>query len=142
MLITTALLAPALSQSGRGRPKVPQPSPTTTTQPQPINIPATAAVIKQEQAGTTSRFLLRNGITVVISEHHATPIAAVVAYFKATANDDSWAMSSTAQLLAGDFRSPDLEGRGGGELTRTWPDSFAHRERGKINGIRPKSGAS
>ena len=99
MLITTALLAPALSQSGRGRPKVPQPSPTTTTQPQPINIPATAEVIKQEQAGTTSRFLLRNGITVVISEHHATPIAAAVAYFKATANDDSWAMSSTAQLL-------------------------------------------
>lgn len=98
-LITTTLLAPALSQSGRGRLKVPQPSPTTTTQPQPINVPGTAAVIKQEQAGTTSRFVLRNGITVVISEHHATPIAAAVAYFKASATDDAWSMSGAAQLV-------------------------------------------
>ena len=97
--LTTTLLAPALSQSGRGRPKVPQPSPTTTTQPQPINVPAEAAVVKQEQAGTTSRFVLRNGITVVISEHHATPIAAAVAYFKAGATDDAWSMSGAAQLL-------------------------------------------
>ena len=97
-LITT-LLVPALSQSGRGRPKVPEPSHTTTTKPPPANIPATAAVIKQEQVGTTSRFVLRNGITLVINEHHATPIAASVAYFKATATDDAWSVNGAAQLL-------------------------------------------
>jgi predicted Zn-dependent peptidase len=97
-LIAT-LLSPALSQSGRGRPKVPQPSSTTTTPAQPINVPATVAVTRQEQAGTTSRFVLRNGITVVISEHHSTPIAAAVAYFKAGATDHAWSLSGAAQLL-------------------------------------------
>jgi len=99
-LLTTTLIAPALSQSGRGRPKVPQPSSTTTASPtKPINVPATAAVIKQEQTGTTSRFVLRNGITIVISEQHSTPIAAAVAYFKAGATDYPWSMSGAAQLL-------------------------------------------
>jgi zinc protease len=97
-LLTTTLLTPALSQSGRTRPKVPQPSPTTS-QPQPINVTAAAAVIKQEQAGTTSRFVLRNGMTIVISEHHAAPIAAAVAYFKGGAADEPWSMSGTAQLI-------------------------------------------
>lgn len=100
ILITITLIAPALSQSGRGRPKVPQPSSTTTASPpKPINVPATAAVIKQEQTGTTSRFVLRNGLTIVISEQHSTPIAAAVAYFKAGANDYPWSMSGAAQLL-------------------------------------------
>lgn len=97
--ITLTLITPAMSQSGRGRPKVPQPSPTTTTQPQPINVPAEAAVVKQEQAGTTSRFVLRNGITLVISEHHAAPIAAAVAYLKAGALDEPWSMSGSARLV-------------------------------------------
>ena len=98
-LITTTLAAPALSQSGRGRPKIPQPSPTTS-QPSPIvNVPAATAVTKQEQTGTTSRFLLQNGITVVISEHHSTPIAAAVACFKAGTLDEPWSMSPVARLV-------------------------------------------
>lgn len=99
ILITATLAAPALSQSGRGRPKVPQPTPSTP-QPVPvINIPAATAVAKQEQAGATSRFVLRNGITVIISEHHSTPIAAAVACFKAGALDEPWSMSAPARLI-------------------------------------------
>ncbi len=99
-IITAALLAtPALAQSGRGRPKVSQPSPTTS-QPQPvINVPAAASVTKQEQVGTTSRFVLRNGITVIISEHHSTPLAAAVARFKASSLDEPWSMSAAARLI-------------------------------------------
>ena len=99
-LITITSAAPALSQSGRGRPKVPQPSSSTSPPPPVINVPAAAAVTRQEQSGTLSRFVLRNGITVLISEHHSTPIAAAVAYFKAAAQDEPWSMSAVARLTA------------------------------------------
>ncbi|HSQ20812.1 MAG TPA: insulinase family protein, partial [Blastocatellia bacterium] len=99
-LITITSAAPALSQSGRGRPKVPQPSSSTTPPPPVINVPAAAAVTRQEQSGTLSRFVLRNGITVIISEHHSTPIAAAVAYFKAGTQDEPWSMSAVARLTA------------------------------------------
>ncbi len=99
ILMTATLGAPAPAQSGRGRPKVPQPS-STTSQPLPvINVPAAAAVTKQEQSGTTARFVLRNGITVIISEHHSSPIAAAVARFKASALDEPWSMSAAARLV-------------------------------------------
>ena len=97
--ITTILAASSPPQSGRGRPKVPQPSATSSQPPPIINIPAAAAVTKQEQVGTTSRFVLRNGITVIISEHHSTPIAAAVARFKAGALDEPWSMSAAARLV-------------------------------------------
>jgi zinc protease len=129
-LVTTTLATSAFSQSGRTRPKVAQPSSTTTSQPEPIKIPETAAVIKQEQAGTTSRFVLRNGITVIICEHHATPIAAAVAYFKAGAADEPWSTSGNAQLIErmimdgtilrpGDRAVADLRALGASLETRT-----------------------
>jgi zinc protease len=43
--------------------------------------------------------VLRNGITVIISEHHSTTIAAAVARFKASALDEPWSMSPAARLL-------------------------------------------
>lgn len=100
-LITTITLSTAVSQSGRGRPKVPQPSPSTTAPPpQPVKVPEAAAVTRQEQAGTTSRFVLRNGITVVISEQHSTPIVAAVAYFKAGTRDEPPGTTGMARLVA------------------------------------------
>ncbi|HEY3136761.1 MAG TPA: pitrilysin family protein [Blastocatellia bacterium] len=98
ILVTTLMVPVALSQSGRGRPKVPQPSPSAS-QPQPIKIPAAAAVIKQEQSGTTSRFVLQDGITVIINEQHNAPIAAAVVYFKVSQLDESFSMSATRRLL-------------------------------------------
>src|SRR4030095_9013548 len=94
------LAGPALPQSGRGRPKVPQPPATTNAQPPlSISIPAAAAVTTKEQIGTSSRFVLRNGITVIISEHHSTPIAAAVARFKARPIDEPWSMSAAGRLM-------------------------------------------
>jgi zinc protease len=86
------------SQSGRTRPRVP----TTGTPAQPappVNVPGATAAIKQEQAGTTSRFVLQNGMTVIINEQHAAPIVALVASFKAGARDESDMMTGAARLL-------------------------------------------
>lgn len=96
-LITTLLPGAALSQSGRGRPKVP--TPNSNTAPPPVNVPASAVVVKQEQAGTTSRFVLQNGITIIINEQHATPIAALAACFKTGALDEPEQMTGVARLV-------------------------------------------
>src|SRR5262245_61932703 len=99
ILLTASLASPALAQSGRTRPKVAQPNAPTNEPPPVINVPAAAAVAKQEQVGTSSRFVLRNGITVIINEHHSTPLAALVARFKAGSLDEPWALSPTARLV-------------------------------------------
>jgi len=55
-------------------------------------------VIKQEQAGTTSRFVLHNGMTVVINEQHATPEVAAVTCFKSSQLED-WRSRGAATLI-------------------------------------------
>ena len=97
----------AKSQSGRGRPRVPTPSQPATPRPA-VNIPEATAVVKQEQTGSSSRFALRNGITVLIGEQHAEPWAVLVAYFKTQPlNQPDLAIARILQkaLLAGDLRS-------------------------------------
>ena len=83
-LLTATLPQTIDGQSGRGRPRV-QP-PTSAMPPAPVTIPAAAAVVKQEQSNDVSRFALRNGINVVVAEHHATPIVSVVAYIRLPAD--------------------------------------------------------
>ncbi len=101
ILITIIIAASPVavrSQSGRGRPRVPSreaPAPP----PAPIKVPEAATVVKQEQSGTTSRFTLRNGMTVIISEQHAAPIAAAVAHFKVGTADEPAAANGIARLL-------------------------------------------
>ncbi|HVG19096.1 MAG TPA: insulinase family protein, partial [Blastocatellia bacterium] len=98
ILTTTILPNSARSQSGRGRPKVPTPG-ATTPPPEPANVPASAAVVKQEQVGNTWRFALRNGVTVIINEQHAAPIVAAVACFKAGTLDEPVGATGVARLL-------------------------------------------
>lgn len=98
ILTTTILPGPAWPQSGRGRPKVSTPG-ATNPPPQPVNVPAAAAVVKQEQVGNTWRFVLRNGMTVIISEQHATPIVAAVAYFRVGTLDEPDGATGIARLL-------------------------------------------
>lgn len=101
IIVLAAAMFPELarSQSGRGRPKVPTPSPGAP-QPQPVTIPAAASVVKQEQVGNVSRFLLHNGITVIISEQHSAPIAASVACFKAGLRLDPETAPGIARLVS------------------------------------------
>jgi predicted Zn-dependent peptidase len=98
IILTTIFPYSAWPQSGRGRPRVPT-NETTAAPPQPVNVPVAAAVVKQEQVGNISRFALRNGMTVIITEQHATPIVASVAYFKAGAVDEPERVTAVARLI-------------------------------------------
>ncbi|HKY06167.1 MAG TPA: hypothetical protein VJQ56_14825, partial [Blastocatellia bacterium] len=97
--VTIILPGAVLSQSGRGRPRVPSREPAAPPPP-PVKVAASVAVIKQEQAGNVSRFQLRNGMTVVISEQHAFPVASAVAFFKAGQLDEPAGARGASHLLA------------------------------------------
>ncbi|HVF89587.1 MAG TPA: hypothetical protein VNH22_05935, partial [Blastocatellia bacterium] len=99
VLIFAILPGPAWPQSGRGRPRVPTRE-SAGPPPPPVTVPASSAVVKQEQSGNTSRFLLRNGITVIISEQHAAPVVAAVACFKAGRANEPLSAGGTGRLLA------------------------------------------
>ncbi len=102
-LLFFSLVQPhAFSQSGRGRPTNPgrNPNANTPTPPQPVNVPDATSVIKQERLGNTSRFALKNGITVIIREEHAFPMAAVVASFKTGGADEAEAVKGKSLLAA------------------------------------------
>jgi zinc protease len=86
------------AQSGRSRPRVPAREPVKPPPPPP-KVLETAAVASQEQAANTSRFVLKNGMTVLISEQHAAPISAAVACFKAGASWETDATRGFARLL-------------------------------------------
>jgi zinc protease len=96
-ILAQIFLAPALAQSGRGRPRVPTPRPTAP-EPEPVKIPAAAAIVRQEQLGNVSRFDLRSGMKVLISEQHSVPLVAVVAHFKMVSENDPQGLAGTAQL--------------------------------------------
>ena len=97
-LITSVLSVSGWPQSGRGRPRVPTRDPANT--PAPIKVPEAVEVVKQEQAGNTSRFALRNGMTVIISEQHAAPITAAVACFKVGYRDEPAEAPGISRLIA------------------------------------------
>ena len=76
-----------IAQSGRSKNPPPPPKPTTQ-QPPPattkiLNLPEGGKVVKYDTDGISSRFLLKNGLTVIIRERHSTPLAAVTTYIKA-----------------------------------------------------------
>ncbi|HTG14875.1 MAG TPA: pitrilysin family protein, partial [Blastocatellia bacterium] len=78
-------------------------------------------MVKQEQSGNVSRFLLRNGITVIISEQHSATIAASVACFKVGTRDEPEALTGVTRLiehaLMGSTRRPVTELRSMGAVT-------------------------
>src|SRR5262249_48596716 len=95
------------SQSGRGRPRVPTPSQPANPQP-PVKIPESTVVVRQEQTGSAARFVLRNGMTVLLSEQHTEPYAVAVAYFKTKRLNELEYHSGRAlqkALIAGDLQS-------------------------------------
>jgi zinc protease len=77
----------AFAQSGRSKTPPPPPKPTGQ-QPPPsttkiLNLPEGGKVVKYDTDGISSRFVLKNGLTVIIRERHSTPLAAVTTYIKA-----------------------------------------------------------
>lgn len=83
MFLVLVLLLPAnaLAQSGRGRapaPPPPKPAPKPgVANPTVLGIPEGGKLTKQDLEGVTSRFALKNGLTVLVRERHSAPLAAI-----------------------------------------------------------------
>ncbi len=86
------------AQSGRSRPRIPTRE-AAAPPPPPPKVLETVAILSQERAANTSRFVLKNGMTVLISEQHAVPIAAAVACFKAGLSVETDTTRGFARLL-------------------------------------------
>jgi zinc protease len=97
LITATALTLAARAQSGRGRQKAPVPEPTTS--PPQVVVPEAVAVVDRQQSGTTARFVLRNGMIIIINEQHATQIVALVASFKVGYCDEPDSTRGIAHLL-------------------------------------------
>ena len=88
-LILISFSVQLLAQSGRGRnpapPPPPKPAPNqpTVAVPTILNLPDGGKIMKHEVENATSRFVLKNGLTVIIRERHSIPLAAVTTYIKA-----------------------------------------------------------
>lgn len=104
-LASLALLAnPVIAQSGRGRQPVPPPPKTAPRPGAPAAAPPGVAeggrLVRQDVDGSTTRFVLRNGLTIIIRERHSQPLAAVTAFVKAGALNESDSEAGLAQLTA------------------------------------------
>ncbi|HEY6332821.1 MAG TPA: insulinase family protein [Blastocatellia bacterium] len=82
LLILPALAGQSIAQSGRRRAPVSSGESAAAPPPAPVMVPETTVVTSQEQVGDISRFVLRNGMSVIINEMHAQPMASVIAYIK------------------------------------------------------------
>jgi zinc protease len=138
---------PSLAQSGRARERTGRPVPTPPSA-QPKSVPGKtsgapeevvpiapgAKIADQDTEGTTSRFILRNGLTLLVDEAHTVPLAAVHACVRT--GDDPTGRPGLARLagrmlLEGSSPRPDgvgavraLGGTAGvdviGETTELW----------------------
>lgn len=81
--VSSCLPVATFAQSGRGRqPTTPPPQPKPTTNPNlpkttVLGVPEGGKLVRHDVDGTTSRFILRNGMTVILREKHSLPLVAV-----------------------------------------------------------------
>lgn len=100
LVLTATIVSASFGQSGRGR----QPAPPKPT-PKP-NLPATTVLgvpdggklVRQDLDGVTCRYVLRNGLTVIIRERHSAPLVTVNVSVKAGSINLSDEMAGMANL--------------------------------------------
>lgn len=103
LLLFSALGMAGLAQSGRGRQPAPPPKPkpepkSTLPSPTVLGIPEGGKLMRQDVSNVTARYLLRNGLTVIIRERHSVPLVAVQVAVKAGWTDDPAEMAGLARL--------------------------------------------
>jgi len=112
----------SFAQSGRGRQQQPPPQPKPTPRPSTpgtqggavtvLNVPEGGRLLRQEINGRTTRYVLRNGLTILISERHSVPLAAATVFVKAGALSETDDRAGIANLtLSWLMRSSDLSGQ-------------------------------
>jgi zinc protease len=89
-------------QSGRGRPST-SPPPKPTPKPNApgttvLGIPEGGKLVKQDLDGSTSRFVLKNGLTTIIRERHSSPLVSVNVTVKTGTVNESDERAGMAQL--------------------------------------------
>lgn len=89
----------ASAQSGRGRKRV-EPPPAPPAPEKQIVIPESGGLDKTETDGLNSRFVLKNGLTIVVSEDHSKSLMSIVACVKVGYANDSEAPSGLALVAA------------------------------------------
>lgn len=96
----------AFAQSGRGRqPSTPPPQPKPTPKPNVpvttvLGIPDGGKLVKQDPPeGSTSRFFLRNGLTVIIRERHSAPLVSMNITVKAGSVNETDDAAGMANLV-------------------------------------------
>src|SRR5215472_15926131 len=103
MFRTLMLLGLLFAQSGRGRPTAPPPKPT----PKPggpvtasVNVPENGRVIRELTDGATTRYTLKNGLTVIIRQRASSPLAAVTTLVKVGDLNEPVESPGLARLVA------------------------------------------
>jgi zinc protease len=109
LLLSLALIligsAGVIAQSGRGRgtPPPPKPTPKPGTPAVPVttvlNVPEGGKILRQDVESATTRYVLKNGLTIIIRERHSSPLAAVTTYVKAGYFNEPDEIAGLAHLM-------------------------------------------
>ena len=148
LLLMTALLgllASASAQSGRGRPSAPPPKPTprpgAAPPPTVLNVPEGGKILRQDVESVTARYKFKNGLTVIVRQRPASPLAAVTTYVKAGSLDDPEGAPGLARLAGRMFLTPagaaEVRRRGGRYESRVAPDYTSHRVVAPVESLMP-----
>jgi len=104
IIVLTASIATGQSGRGRKRTETTQPPPEKVEEPKEqqgqrrYSVPPGSALAQRESDGVTSRFVLKNGLTVIIHEDHSVPLATVVSYVKTGYLDETDDVTGIAHL--------------------------------------------
>jgi zinc protease len=82
-----------------------------------VLVPGGAAIVNEEHSGVTSRYVFKNGITLVVREDHALPIASSVVYVKAGVGSEPENQAGAARVVAR-LLAESYAGRAGENLLR------------------------
>src|SRR5580765_492204 len=103
MFRTLMLLGLLFAQSGRGRPTAPPPKPT----PKPggpvtaaVNVPENGRVIRELTDGATTRYTLKNGLTVLIRQRASSPLVSITTLVKVGDINEPVEPRGLARLMA------------------------------------------
>ena len=104
IVLVISLSGNVIAQSGRGRQPVPPPQPkpgpaTNLPKTTVLGIPEGGKLVKQDLDGMTSRYILRNGLTVIIRERHSNPLFSINVSVKAGAVNEPDEMAGMARLV-------------------------------------------
>lgn len=98
--ITAGLCTGIAAQSGRGRQPAPPPKPRPELpKPTVLGIPDGGKLKRQDLDGATSRFLLQNGLTIIIRERHSAPLVSVNATVRAGTVDEADEVAGVSRLV-------------------------------------------